>query len=156
MTHSTDPTRIRGVLSPVVTPFDRELRPDGARLVQHCRWLLEQGVGLAVFGTTSEANSMSVAEKLALLDTLAAAGLSPARMMPGTGCAALDGVGAGATAACCWPCPDRGCSALTTADVIGPIFGRGACSFAPDGRCPVGRRLDDDGRFGVSAGVAGG
>jgi 4-hydroxy-tetrahydrodipicolinate synthase len=89
MTQSSDPARIRGVLSPVITPFDRELRPDGARLVQHCRWLLEQGVGLAVFGTTSEANSMSVAEKLALLDTLAAAGLPPARMMPGTGCAAF-------------------------------------------------------------------
>ena len=89
MTHSSDPTPFRGVLSPVVTPFDRELRPDGGRLVRHCRWLLEQGAGLAVFGTTSEANSMSVAEKLALLDTLAEAGLPAARLMPGTGCAAL-------------------------------------------------------------------
>lgn len=81
--------RIQGVLSPVVTPFDRELRPDGERYIEHCRWLLEQGVGLAVFGTNSEANSMSVAEKIALLDTLAAAGLPTARMMPGTGCCAL-------------------------------------------------------------------
>ncbi len=81
--------RIRGVLSPVVTPFDSELRPDGERLAHHCRWLLEQGVGLAVFGTTSEANSMSVAEKIALLDTLVAAGLPPSRMVPGTGCAAF-------------------------------------------------------------------
>jgi 4-hydroxy-tetrahydrodipicolinate synthase len=81
--------RIRGVLSPVVTPFDRELRPDGARLIQHCRWLLEQDVGLAVFGTNSEANSMSVAEKLALLDALVAAGVPPERMMPGTGCCAF-------------------------------------------------------------------
>src|SRR6476660_9728568 len=81
--------RIQGVLSPVVTPFDRELRPDGTRLIQHCRWLLEQGVGLAVFGTTSEANSMSVAAKVALLDTLVAAGLPPSRMVPGTGCCAF-------------------------------------------------------------------
>ena len=81
--------RIKGVLSPVVTPFDRELRPDGARLVNHCRWLLEQGVGLAVFGTNSEANSMSVAEKIALLDTLAASGVPTARMMPGTGTCAF-------------------------------------------------------------------
>jgi 4-hydroxy-tetrahydrodipicolinate synthase len=81
--------RIRGVLSPVVTPFDRELRPDAARLIQHCRWLLEQDVGLAVFGTNSEANSMSVAEKLALLDALVAAGVPPERMMPGTGCCAF-------------------------------------------------------------------
>src|SRR5919205_124398 len=81
--------RIRGVLSPVVTPFDRELRPDGQRLANHCRWLLEQGVGLAVFGTNSEANSMSVAEKIALLDELVAAGIPTTRMMPGTGTSAI-------------------------------------------------------------------
>ena len=81
--------RIRGVLSPVVTPFDAELRPDPERFASHCRWLLDQGVGLAVFGTNSEANSMSVAEKIALLDALIDAGLPPARMMPGTGCCAL-------------------------------------------------------------------
>jgi 4-hydroxy-tetrahydrodipicolinate synthase len=73
----------------VLTPFDHELRPDGTRYIQHCRWLLEQGVGLAVFGTTSEANSMSVAEKIALLDALIAAELPPARVMPGTGCSAF-------------------------------------------------------------------
>jgi len=85
----TDTKRIRGVLSPVVTPFDAELRPDGARLARHCRWLLDNDVGLAVFGTNSEANSMSVSEKRKLLDTLIEAGLPPARMMPGTGCCAL-------------------------------------------------------------------
>lgn len=77
------------MLSPVVTPFDSALRPDAARFVRHCQWLLDQGVGLAVFGTNSEANSMSVAEKTALLDALIAAGVPPARLMPGTGCCAL-------------------------------------------------------------------
>jgi 4-hydroxy-tetrahydrodipicolinate synthase len=85
----TDSKRIRGVLSPVVTPFDAELRPDGARLARHCRWLVDNDVGLAVFGTNSEANSLSVSEKRKLLDTLIEAGLPPARMMPGTGCCAL-------------------------------------------------------------------
>jgi 4-hydroxy-tetrahydrodipicolinate synthase len=89
MTNPPHIDRVQGVLSPVVTPFDSELRPDGARLTQHCRWLLEQGVGLAVFGTTSEANSMAVAEKIALLDTLVEAGLPTARMVPGTGCSAF-------------------------------------------------------------------
>ena len=79
----------RGALAPVVTPFDADGSPDAARLARHCRWLLDQGVGLAVFGTNSEANSMSVAEKIALLDALAEAGLPAARMMPGTGCCAL-------------------------------------------------------------------
>jgi 4-hydroxy-tetrahydrodipicolinate synthase len=81
--------RVRGVLSPVVTPFDAQLRPDPRRFVRHCRWLLDQGVGLAVFGTNSEANSLSVAEKVALLETLVDAGLPPERMMPGTGCCAF-------------------------------------------------------------------
>ena len=49
--------RISGVLSPVVTPFDQALLPDPPKLAQHCRWLLDNDVGLALFGTNSEANS---------------------------------------------------------------------------------------------------
>jgi 4-hydroxy-tetrahydrodipicolinate synthase len=81
--------RRRGVLAPVVTPFTADLRPDAARLVSHCRWLLAHDVGLAVFGTNSEANSLAVPEKLALLDALADAGVPANRMMPGTGCCAF-------------------------------------------------------------------
>ena len=58
------PERLSGVLCPVVTPFKDDLSPDPERLVQHCRWLLSQHVGLAVFGTTSEGNSLSVEEKI--------------------------------------------------------------------------------------------
>jgi 4-hydroxy-tetrahydrodipicolinate synthase len=85
----TDNHRIKGVLSPVVTPFAADLATDPERFVRQCRWLLSQNVGLAVFGTNSEANSLSVEEKIELLDRLVAAGLDPARMMPGTGCCAL-------------------------------------------------------------------
>lgn len=85
----TDGNRIRGVLSPVVTPFDADLRPDSKRLVRQCKWLSANDVGLAIFGTNSEANSLSVGEKLALLEALAEAGIPGARMMPGTGACAL-------------------------------------------------------------------
>jgi 4-hydroxy-tetrahydrodipicolinate synthase len=81
--------RLRGVLSPVLTPFDAARAPSATRLVKHCRWLLRQGVGLALFGTNSEANSLGVAEKRNLLDTLLEAGLPPSQMMPGTGACAL-------------------------------------------------------------------
>jgi len=81
--------RIRGVLSPVVTPFGKDLSPDPERLIAHCRWLLTQNCGLAVFGTNSEANSLSVNERIALLDSLLAADVDPSHMMPGTGCCAL-------------------------------------------------------------------
>jgi 4-hydroxy-tetrahydrodipicolinate synthase len=80
---------MRGVLSPVVTPFDADYRPDAARFVRHCQWLLSNDVGLAVFGTNSEGNSLTVGEKIGLLDTLVEAGLPPSRMMPGTGACAL-------------------------------------------------------------------
>jgi 4-hydroxy-tetrahydrodipicolinate synthase len=80
---------LSGVLAPVVTPFHPDLSPDGKRLIRHCRWLLERNCGLAVFGTNSEANSLSVEERLELLDLLLEAGLDPKRMMPGTGCCAL-------------------------------------------------------------------
>ena len=79
-----------GVLPPVLTPFDEDLAPDRAAFAAHCRWLLDQGVdGLAVFGTTSEANSLSCDERMTLLDALVEDGIDPAKLMPGTGCCAL-------------------------------------------------------------------
>jgi 4-hydroxy-tetrahydrodipicolinate synthase len=86
--------RIEGVLAPVVTPFDKDYAPNAGRFVAHCRWLLRSGcAGLAVFGTNSEANSMSVAEKRKLLDALVAGGVEPSALMPGTGhCALSDSI----------------------------------------------------------------
>jgi 4-hydroxy-tetrahydrodipicolinate synthase len=81
--------RITGVLSPVITPFKADLSPDAGRFVQQCKWLLANKVGLAVFGTNSEANSLAADERMVLLDQLVEAGVDPARMMPGTGCCAL-------------------------------------------------------------------
>src|SRR5687768_15272557 len=86
--------RIEGVLAPVITPFRSDYAPDAQRFVRHCRWLLKSGcAGLAVFGTNSEANSMSVAEKRKLLEALVAGGVPPATLMPGTGhCALADSI----------------------------------------------------------------
>lgn len=81
--------RMSGVLCPVVTPFNEDLSPDPDRLIRQCQWLTSQNVGLAVFGTNSEANSLSVEEKMMLLDRLVAAGIDTSQMMPGTGCCAL-------------------------------------------------------------------
>ncbi|MEF2553704.1 dihydrodipicolinate synthase family protein [Aurantimonas sp. A2-1-M11] len=80
---------MKGVLSPVVTPFDATLNPDTAAWIAHCRWLLSQDCGLAIFGTNSEANSLAVAERRSLLDAAFEAGLDPARMMPGTASSAF-------------------------------------------------------------------
>jgi len=85
----TTTTRLRGVLAPVLTPFDEKLAPDPGRFIAHCRWLVSQGAALAIFGTNSEAASMSVAERLALTEALLEAGVPSSLLMPGTGAAAL-------------------------------------------------------------------
>jgi Dihydrodipicolinate synthase/N-acetylneuraminate lyase len=81
--------RLKGVFSPVLTPFNADYTPDPDRFARHCRWLVDQDVGLAVFGTNSEANSLGVAEKRRLLESLIKSGIPAGRMMPGTGTSAL-------------------------------------------------------------------
>ncbi len=84
---------IRGVLVPVVTPFRPDLTPDKKLWVGQCKWILSQDCGLAVFGTTSEGNSLTIDERIELLEALADSGIDPARVMPGTGsCSLVDTV----------------------------------------------------------------
>lgn len=79
-----------GVLVPVLTPFTAAGEPDAGRFAAYCRFLLDQGAGgLAIFGTTSEANSMSPGERMALLDQLVGAGIPADKLMPGTGACAM-------------------------------------------------------------------
>src|SRR5712671_7009461 len=79
-----------GVLVPVLTPFTAAGEPDAGRFIAFCRWLLDQGAGgLAIFGTTSEANSMSPGERMELLDQLIEAGIPAQKLMPGTGACAM-------------------------------------------------------------------
>ena len=90
-THVTP--RLRGILAPVLTPFDEKLEPDLNSFIAHCHWLISQDVGLAIFGTNSEAASLSVEERLWLMDAVIAAGIPAAKMMPGTGsCSIADAV----------------------------------------------------------------
>jgi 4-hydroxy-tetrahydrodipicolinate synthase len=81
---------LRGIVAPALTPFDARLEIDVPRFVAHCRWLLDQGcAALAPFGTTSEANSLSIDEREAMLDALLDAGIAPSKLIPGVGCCAL-------------------------------------------------------------------
>jgi 4-hydroxy-tetrahydrodipicolinate synthase len=85
----TQAGRIRGVLSPVLTPFRADFSPDKERFIAQCQWLLSQNCGLAVFGTTSEANSLAAEERSTLLDEVVAAGVEASRVMVGTGCCSM-------------------------------------------------------------------
>jgi 4-hydroxy-tetrahydrodipicolinate synthase len=75
-----------GVIAPVLTPFGADGGPDPERLIEHCQWLLQDGcTALAPFGTTSEANSLGLDERMELLEALVDAGIDPAQLLPGTG-----------------------------------------------------------------------
>ncbi|UPG74741.1 dihydrodipicolinate synthase family protein (plasmid) [Roseomonas gilardii subsp. gilardii] len=79
-----------GVFCAALTPLTAELAPDHATFAEHARWLLEEGCdGIAMLGTTGEANSFSVGERKALLEATIGAGIAPDRLLPGTGVAAL-------------------------------------------------------------------
>ena len=79
-----------GVWSPVLVPLRPDLGIDSERFLAHAHWLLAQGChGLALFGTTSEANSFSVPERKALVERVVEGGIAPERLMVGTGCCAL-------------------------------------------------------------------
>lgn len=81
---------IHGVWSPVLVPMDNDFAIDVDRFLFHARWLLQQGChGLALFGTTSEANSFSLEERMQLLEAALGAGIDPKQIMVGTGCCAL-------------------------------------------------------------------
>ncbi|MDP2619623.1 MAG: dihydrodipicolinate synthase family protein [Hyphomicrobiales bacterium] len=81
---------LRGIFAAVLTPLDAELRPDVERFAAHCRWLLDNGCdGLAPLGTTGEANSLAISDRMALIEGAAEAGLPMERMIFGTGTPAL-------------------------------------------------------------------
>jgi 4-hydroxy-tetrahydrodipicolinate synthase len=81
---------LKGVLAAVLTPMDEDLNPDHQAFAAHCHRLLAAGChGLSVFGTTGEANSLSVDERLAALEALVESGVPPEKLLPGTGSCAL-------------------------------------------------------------------
>lgn len=90
MTISLHPSTLPAVLSPVLTPFKEDGSPDAQKLLKQCQWLEANGVGQAIFGTNSEANSMSAPQKMGTLTALIEGGLNPAHMMPGTGATSID------------------------------------------------------------------
>ena len=76
----------KGVYAAVSTPVTSDFQPDLPRLISHCRWLLANGCdGLAPLGTTGEANSQSLSDRLNLIAGLADADIPMDRVIVGTG-----------------------------------------------------------------------
>src|SRR6218665_244812 len=123
--------RLRGVIAPVLTRFDDRLEPDVGRFIAHSRWLVDRHAGLAIFGTNSEAASLSVAERLALTDALPEGGVGGGGGREGCGWAGAPAPSrrggpprappAASTPRACWccrlstsrACPTMACSPTT-------------------------------------------
>jgi len=87
----TETANFSGVIAPVLTPFGEDGAPDPDRFIEHSEWLLgDRGcTALAPFGTTSEANSLGIDERMDLLEELVESGVEPLNLMPGTGTCSL-------------------------------------------------------------------
>ncbi|MDW3687582.1 dihydrodipicolinate synthase family protein [Cupriavidus sp. CV2] len=80
-----------GLWVPTSTPFAPNGSVDRNLFLTHCKALLDEGAdGLAILGTTSEANSLSVSERADQLDLLIDNDISPSKLMPGTGACSIE------------------------------------------------------------------
>jgi 4-hydroxy-tetrahydrodipicolinate synthase len=83
-------TRPQGTIAPILTPFEEDGRIARDLWISHAKWVLGQGAHfLSPFGTTGEALSVSLRERMQALEWLVEAGIAPDRLMPGTGVTAL-------------------------------------------------------------------
>lgn len=77
---------MKGIVCPILTPFNHDLSFNDDLYLQHAQNLLDSGIHiLSPFGTTGEALSMSVAERIKAVDCLVDGGIDPSRIMPGAG-----------------------------------------------------------------------
>ncbi len=109
---------IRGVLVPLLTPFNDDMTVAADLYVAHAQRLLDQGcAGLVPFGTTGEALSVGVDERIDAVQALVDGGIDPALMIPGTG---LSNVAD--TARLSRACLDMGCAGVMT---LPPFYYKG-------------------------------
>jgi 4-hydroxy-tetrahydrodipicolinate synthase len=81
---------LAGLWPPSCTPFRADGAVDEKRLVSHGKTLLHDGAhGLAILGTTSEANSLTLGERRRVIDAHIEAGIDPAKLLPGVGACAI-------------------------------------------------------------------
>jgi 4-hydroxy-tetrahydrodipicolinate synthase len=86
----TAPKTLHGVIAAIATAIDDKGEPDCTRSIALARFLLDTGCdGLNVLGTTGEATSFSLEQRLRVMNAYADSGLPLDRMMVGTGAAAL-------------------------------------------------------------------
>jgi 4-hydroxy-tetrahydrodipicolinate synthase len=100
----------RGVIAPLLTPFDDDGSVAMDLYIEHAQRLFRHGcAAIAPFGTTGEALSIGIDERIAAITALVDAGIDPERMIAGTG---LNNIAD--TARLSRACLDLGCAAVMT------------------------------------------
>ena len=80
---------LNGVYTASLTPLTASFEPNIPALVRHAQWLLESGSdGVALLGSTGEANSLTLEQRLSIIEQTSRE-LPPDRLMLGTGSCAL-------------------------------------------------------------------
>ena len=83
--------KINGIYSAALTPINDDLSINKNLYLEHCQYLMKQGHdGLAIFGTTGEANSFSIKEKCDTIDFLLSNNLDSNLLIPGTGSSSIE------------------------------------------------------------------
>ena len=83
--------KINGIYSAALTPINDDLSINKNLYLEHCQYLMKQGhEGLAIFGTTGEANSFSIKEKCDTIDFLLSNNLDSNLLIPGTGSSSVE------------------------------------------------------------------
>jgi 4-hydroxy-tetrahydrodipicolinate synthase len=107
--------KMTGVMTPILTPFNDDNRIAYDLYVEHAKWLLAEGIHyLSPFGTTGEALSVTLDERIGAVDALIEGGIDPAVLMPGTGLCNLED-----TVKLTRHAVERGCRAVMT---LPPFF----------------------------------
>jgi uncharacterized cysteine cluster protein YcgN (CxxCxxCC family)/dihydrodipicolinate synthase/N-acetylneuraminate lyase len=79
-----------GITASVPTPFGADNRVDLDLMAEHCLWLLSNGChGLAVLDKTGEVASLTIAERIAILEGLQSRGVPVSKLLAGIGAASL-------------------------------------------------------------------
>ncbi len=98
------------MVAPILTPFNDDMTVATGLYVAHAKWLFEQGcAGIAPFGTTGEALSVGIDERIAAIKGLIEGGIDPSKMIAGTGLSNIAD-----TARLSRACLDFGCAAVMT------------------------------------------
>jgi 4-hydroxy-tetrahydrodipicolinate synthase len=107
--------KMTGVMTPILTPFNDDQSIAYDLYVEHAQWLLAEGIHfISPFGTTGEALSVTVEERMGAVEALIEGGIDPAVLMPGTGLCNLED-----TVALTSHAVERGCQAVMT---LPPFF----------------------------------